>query len=308
MQAQQLTDEMALNDKGLQEVSELLNNAYIQVDEAANSMTDYQQRLELNPQRLHEVEQRIAKIFDLARKHKVKAEELYEHYCQLDGQRQSYDEHQAQLNQLKHELVEQQQHYQDAASSLSKARLSESKKLAKQITGLIKSLGMPNGEVFIEVTPLEKPTLTGLDKVEYQVCLNPGSSAKPLAKIASGGELSRISLAIQVLTAEKKAYPTLMFDEVDTGIGGATAAKVGQLLRRLGNHTQVFCVTHQAQVASNANWHMKVVKKAEKNATFSEVSQLTEQQKIAELARMISGMEMTEQTMAHAKALLEQVE
>lgn len=306
-QTLQQLDEMLTEDDGLEEIRELLNGAYIQAEEATSSMASYQEQIELNPERLHLVEQRIATIFDLARKHKVKAEMLYEHYCLLQKQRQNYDEHETQLAKLKQALLQQNQLYLAEATKLSQSRAKESKALAQQITALIHSLGMPNGEVFIELSALDKPTITGLDKVEYQVCLNPGSTAKPLAKIASGGELSRISLAIQVLTAAKKAYPTLMFDEVDTGIGGATAAKVGQLLRKLGDHTQVFCVTHQAQVASNANWHMKVIKKAQKNATHSEVCLLTEQEKVAELARMISGMEMTEQTMAHARALLEQV-
>lgn len=171
---------------------------------------------------------------------------------------------------------------------------------------MINKLGMPNGQVDIDIQKLEKLSSKGIDRVEYMVTLNKGSSQQPLAKIASGGELSRISLAIQVLTAEKKAYPTLIFDEVDTGIGGQTAAKVGQLLRRLGNHTQVFCVTHQAQVASNANHHFLVEKKDKNKKTISEVKALSDKEKVNELARMLSGVTMTKQTLAHAKELLAQ--
>jgi DNA repair protein RecN (Recombination protein N) len=303
-----MADELVKTDGQISTVKEFLNNAYIQIEEAHAELLNYQSGLELNPERLYEVEKRIEAIFNLARKHRVKPEALYEHLCQLQQQRQTYLENESQLADLKAQLTLQHNEYHKHAASLSKHRQKEAKLLAKQITQLIHTLGIPNGEVMIDVTPLEKPSSEGIDKVEYQVCLNPGSKPKPLAKIASGGELSRISLAIQVLTAEKKSYPTLMFDEVDTGIGGATAAQVGQLLRRLGNHTQVFCVTHQAQVASNANWHMKVMKSTDKKSTHSQVMVLNAEDKVEELARMISGMEMTEQTRAHAKALLEQVE
>lgn len=289
-------------------LKELINGAQIQLEESMAELSEFQQQLDVDPERLNIVEKRLEAIFDLARKHHVQSEALLAHQCELQAQLQKFEKVETNLALLKSQKIELRIAYDKFAQKLSKCRAKEAPELAGLITKLIRTLGMANGEVVVQITPLEKPSMTGIDRIEYMVSLNPGSTLKPLAKIASGGELSRLSLAIQVLTAEKKAYPTLMFDEVDTGIGGTTAAKVGQLLRRLGTHTQVFCVTHQAQVASNANWHIKVEKIIKDNQTFSQLRTLMGDDKIIELARMISGVEMTEQTMAHAKALLEQVE
>lgn len=289
-------------------LKELINGAQIQLEESVTELSEFQQQLEVDPERLHEVEKRLELIFDLARKHHVRSEDLLVHQASIQEKLSKYQQDEERLALLHNQRKGLLADYDIAANALSDKRSGGSSELAQLITKLIRTLGMPNGEVVINITPLEKRTITGIDKIEYMVSLNPGSALKPLAKIASGGELSRLSLAIQVLTAEKKAYPTLMFDEVDTGIGGTTAAKVGQLLRRLGTHTQVFCVTHQAQVASNANWHIIVEKLIEDGQTFSQLRVLLGEEKIAELARMISGVEMTEQTLAHAKSLLDQVE
>lgn len=285
---------------------ELTSSALIQLQEAATELHTFQSSLVLDPERLQEVEKRLGDLYDLARKHRVKAEELITHYQQLQQDLDRFHHYEQELIQLKKHLQTLNEQYWLQAHQLRKRRQQEALVLGQEITGLIKTLGMPNGEVTVEVSPLDKATPFGSDKVEYIVTLNPGSKPHPLAKIASGGELSRLSLAIQVLTAEKKAYPTLIFDEVDTGIGGATAAKVGQLLKRLGQHTQVFCVTHQAQVAANANHHLLVQKETKHQQTYSHISALTENEKVEELARMLSGVTMTEQTLAHARALLAQ--
>lgn len=291
----------------LNNFKELFTSAQIQLEEGLSEIIDYQQQLEINPERLFDVENRLENIYDLARKHHVSAEHLMDHQAALENQLAALVNNEKLILALREQKKDLLSSYHSLAKELSKKREKEAPELATEITKLISHLGMPAGKVIIQIDPLDKPSITGLDKVEYKVSLNPGSALRPLGKIASGGELSRLSLAIQVLTAEKKAYPTLMFDEVDTGIGGSTAAKVGQLLRRLGTHTQVFCVTHQAQVASNANWHMKVEKMIKDNQTYSTLKLLMGEDKIEELARMISGVEMTEQTLAHAKALLEQV-
>jgi len=304
---QQMTTQLEYNNNHLNNFKELISNAQIQLEEASSEINQFQQELVLNPERLHDVEQRLELIFDLARKHKVRSEDLYAHQQELKAQLAVFTDHEQMLLELHNAKQQQTLLYKDQAQLLTKQRLKESKLLAKKICQLIKDLGMANAQMEIKISPLEKPTPFGMDLIEYMVSLNPGSEPKALAKIASGGELSRLSLAIQVLTAERKAYPTLMFDEVDTGIGGQTAAKVGQLLRRLGQHSQVFCVTHQAQVASNANWHMKVEKNTKDKQTFSQITPLIGEEKITELARMISGAEMTEQTLAHARSLLEQV-
>ncbi len=307
-QLQHLLHELEHPHPSLMNLKELINGAQIQLDESVAELAEFQQQLDIDPARLHEVEKRLEVIFDLARKHNVRSEELLEHQAALNEQLKGFEQNEQCLADLKLKQKALLEEYKLQAQRLSKRRTKEAPELARLITQLIKTLGMPNGEVVVQMEALDKASLTGMDKVEYMVSLNPGSALRPLGKIASGGELSRLSLAIQVLTAEKKSYPTLMFDEVDTGIGGTTAAKVGQLLRRLGTHTQVFCVTHQAQVASNANWHIKVEKIIENNQTYSQLCVLIGEDKIQELARMISGVEMTEQTMAHARALLEQIE
>nr|MBA2653121.1 DNA repair protein RecN [Tatlockia sp.] len=178
------------------------------------------------------------------------------------------------------------------------------KKLSKEISDNIHLLGMPKGQVDIDLSALEKMQAHGLDKVEYKVCTNPGMAPDSLAKIASGGELSRISLAIQMITAQRGTTPTLFFDEVDVGIGGATAALVGQMLRKLGERLQVFCVTHQPQVASNAHHHFVVEKFSDDEQTFSRILSLNHSEKVEEIARMLGGLTITEQTRSHAKELL----
>ncbi len=305
-QVKSLTEDMLDTHTDLKSIDELLNQALINCEEAYSELSHFHQQLEQNPERLNELESRLALIFDLARKHQIKPEALYQHHQQLIETLNQYNNNEERIKELEVEIEKEKESYLKLAEKLHKNRVKEAKNLSQQITEMINKLGMPNGQVDIDIQKLEKLSSKGIDRVEYMVTLNKGSSQQPLAKIASGGELSRISLAIQVLTAEKKAYPTLIFDEVDTGIGGQTAAKVGQLLRRLGNHTQVFCVTHQAQVASNANHHFLVEKKDKNKKTISEVKALSDKEKVNELARMLSGVTMTKQTLAHAKELLAQ--
>ncbi|HRD71266.1 MAG TPA: DNA repair protein RecN, partial [Legionella sp.] len=178
------------------------------------------------------------------------------------------------------------------------------KKLANEITTSINQLGMPKGWVELEITPLDKMQMHGLDKVEYKVCTNPGMEPDSLNKVASGGELSRIGLAIQMITAQRGATPTLLFDEVDVGIGGATAALVGQMLRKLGERLQVFCVTHQPQVAASAHHHFMVEKQSDAKQTITHITKLQKEDKVDEIARMLGGLTITEQTRSHAKELL----
>jgi DNA repair protein RecN (Recombination protein N) len=195
--------------------------------------------------------------------------------------------------------------YEEAALALRQSRQQQAQPLAEAITAIIQQLGMPKGFISVEITPTDKMQVHGMDKVEYKVCTNPGMIPDSLAKIASGGELSRISLAIHRITAQRNTTPTLFFDEVDVGIGGSTAALVGQLLRRLSDHLQLFCITHQPQVASCAHQHFRVEKYTEGEQTFSRVTLLGTDEKVEEIARMLGGLTITEQTRSHAREMLE---
>lgn len=291
---------------GLKSFSELMNNAQIHLQEAHADLLSFQSQLEQDPERLQVLEKRLAILFDVARKHQVKPNELQAFQTRLQAELTQLTDSDVQIDALVSEQHLIEEKLRAFSKKLHNKRQKEAKVLSKQITQTIQSLGMPNAEMDVRVESIEKFSPHGMDKVEYYVCLNKGIVPRPLSKIASGGELSRISLAIQVLTAEKKSYPTLIFDEVDTGIGGAQAAKVGLLLRRLGDHTQVLCVTHQAQVAANANWHYQVAKETKKQKTFLNVDLLEKEDKVSELARMISGVKMTKQTIEHARNLLEE--
>jgi DNA repair protein RecN (Recombination protein N) len=196
--------------------------------------------------------------------------------------------------------------YNQLAEQLSQQRKLASKNLARQISAMIKELGMPQGEFLVDITvqDLEAPKLNGRDKVEFLVSANPGLPAKPLAKVASGGELSRISLAIQVTTSSDKTTPTMIFDEVDTGIGGGIAEIVGQKLRSLSQNRQVMCVTHLPQVASQAHYHLYVEKNNKADITSSSVRVLNDEERVQEIARMLGGVNITANTLAHAKEML----
>lgn len=197
--------------------------------------------------------------------------------------------------------------YLTVATQLSNSRQKVAKKLSKNIQESMQQLGMPGGKFDIQLETIKDSSINpyGLERIEFVVSANPGQPLQSLAKVASGGELSRISLAIQVITAQTNVTPTLIFDEVDVGIGGSTAAIVGQLLRKLGNTAQVLCVTHLAQVAAQGHHHLQVNKFTEKNQTRTQINQLNGEEKIQEIARMIGGMKITKQTLAHAKELLE---
>lgn len=285
---------------------ELINGALIQCEEAVGEMQQFAERIHLDPERLHQIETRMSTIHQMARKYHLDSGQLPEHTQHLQSELNKLQDSEGLLVELQkqhHQLVAT---YEIAALKLREARRVHAQKLAQEITGSIQKLGMPKGWVQIELSPLEKMQAHGLDKVEYKVCTNPGMQPDSLNKIASGGELSRIGLAIQMITAQQGSTPTLLFDEVDVGIGGATAALVGQMLRKLGERLQVFCVTHQPQVAASAHNHFMVEKQSDSNQTFTSISLLQPTAKINEIARMLGGLTVTEQTRAHAKELLQQ--
>jgi DNA repair protein RecN (Recombination protein N) len=305
-QIAQLLSELPQEQTTIKNAVELINNAIIQCDEALSEMQLFGEQVPLDPERLQEVEQRLSALHHAARKHHVEANYLPAHAQSLQKELHDLQNTDQQIVALQKQYLQKTQQYQEMALELRTSRGHYAEKLGHEISAIIQQLGMPKGYVSIEISPLEKIQPHGLDKVEYKVCTNPGMAPDSLSKIASGGELSRISLAIQMITAQRGATPTLLFDEVDVGIGGATAALVGQLLRKLGERLQIFCVTHQPQVASSAHHHFVVEKYSDSEQTYSHIISLSDEDKIDEIARMLGGLTITEQTRSHAKELLGQ--
>lgn len=290
----------------LTEICTLLSDAQIQTEEAALQLRRFIQTQEADPNRLEYLENQIGKIQKLSRKHHVDPEELPALSDtlkrELDGVTHCAERIGA-LSELSEQLVSQ---YRLAAEKLSRQRRDQAVVLQSRISDMIKELGMPQGEFIVECSTIghEVPKLNGMDKIEFMVCANPGLPPKPLAKVASGGELSRISLAIQVTTANDNTTPTMIFDEVDSGIGGGTAEIVGQKLRQLSQGRQVICVTHLPQVAAQAHTHLFVEKTSGSDITTSTVRQLSNDERVEEIARMLGGITITENTRAHAKEML----
>jgi len=302
----QLLQNLPAEHAAIKSTAELINSALIQCEEAFNELQDFAEQVQLDPQRLQEVETRMSAIHHAARKYHIDAQLLPTHLSDLQTELANLHNAENRIELLKQEYDEKSQAYKQAAVSLRESRRLSADKLAHEISEIIRKLGMPKGYVTIDISELDKMQPHGMDKVEYKVCTNPGMAPDSLNKIASGGELSRISLAIQMITAQRGATPTLLFDEVDVGIGGATAALVGQLLRNLGERLQIFCVTHQPQVASSAHNHFVVEKYSDNEQTYSSIISLNEQEKINEIARMLGGLTITEQTRSHARELLDQ--
>lgn len=288
----------------IKNAAELINSALIQCDEALNEIAHFSTHVQLDPVRLQEVETRMSNLHQAGRKYHVDASQLPALALQLQHELEQLNNLDKQQDQLQAEYNQLLQAYESAAFLLRESRQKHAQQLAEEISLTIRQLGMPKGYITVDFTPLDKMQSHGLDKIEYKVCTNPGMAPDTLAKIASGGELSRISLAIQMIAAKRGATPTLLFDEVDVGIGGATAALVGQLLRNLGERLQLFCVTHQPQVASCAHHHFMVEKYTDNEQTFSRVIPLAPLEKVDEIARMLGGLMITAQTRSHAQELL----
>ena len=293
-------------DPTLGETRELLNGALIQLQEGADALRRYTDRLELDPERLNQVEQRLGSIHDLARKHRIVPQELPAQLALLEQELDGLENADARLDTLQARIDELTREFSQKAGLLSSARRSAAKTLSTRVSAIMAQLGMPGGRIDIQVesaTPA-RFTPTGIDTIEFLVSANPGQPLRPLGKVASGGELSRISLAIQVITADSGRIPTLIFDEVDTGIGGGVAEVVGRQLRTLGEARQVLCVTHLPQVAAQAHHHLQVSKLSGKDHTRTSIRVLNVEQRTDELARMLGGVEITTQTLAHAEEML----
>lgn len=298
--------ELCQMDPRLASVQEMIESSMIQLEEGHGELSRYLDRLELDPERLHEVESRMAKVMELARKHHVLPTELHGFHQQISTQLADMDHNDNRLQELADEVEQAKAQFLLAAERLSQSRQRYAQSLNKQITASLHQLSMEHGRFEMTVTPDQTGGYSplGIDKVEFLVSTNPGQPMSSLAKVASGGELSRISLAIQVITAQKVETPTLIFDEVDVGVSGPTAAVVGKLLRQLGDSTQVLVITHLPQVAGNGHQHYFVSKDSAGNDTQTRMQELDENCRLQELARLLGGNKITENTLANARELL----
>jgi len=301
-----LLQDIPYASKQTEEAGSLLNTALIQVEEASIALKHAIDQFEVDPQRLEEIDQRLGLIHKLARKHHVPANELPELFLKLSEDLSGLSEADVQIELMEEELARLLKQYAETASSLSQAREKGAKKLAKEINSQLGKLGMESASLSVALTRFSDntPRTGGLEGIEFLVSTNPGQPPRPLTKIASGGELSRISLAIQVVTAQTSSIPTLVFDEVDVGIGGGVAKSVGELLKKLGEKGQVLCVTHQPQVASQGHQHLYVSKSSGKDSTATQLHKLSQKERIEEVARMLGGENVSEKSRAHAKELL----
>ncbi len=288
------------------EIENLAISAQTQAQEAAETLRRLLEKLDLDPQRLAEVERRLAAVHDLARKHRVRADELSARQAQLREELGGLEGAAERLEALERERQAALDIYKKAAKILTQARSKAALGLAKDVTARVRELGMPNASFIPAIEPAgrERPSAQGEDLVRFDFSANPGQPPRALAKVASGGELSRVSLAIQVSLRQGEGAATMIFDEVDAGIGGATAEVVGRELRALGNHRQVLCVTHLAQVAAQGQQHFGIHKEVSGGATYTRVSGLDSAGRVGEVARMLGGREMTGATQALAKDLL----
>ncbi len=293
-------------DPALSEINQILLNASIHIDEATGQLRRYIDRMDSNPQRLDWVNQRMGSIHDLARKHRVNPSELTALQSSLKQQIDELESAEQNITELEQIIASRLSEYTQQAQKISRQRQQAAGTLSKEITERMQELGMEGGSLTIEVTATDpnKPRRHGLDKVEYLVAANAGQIPQALHKVASGGELSRIALAIQVCVMEGASTPTLIFDEIDVGIGGRVAEIVGQLLARLGQVRQVLCVTHLAQVAANA--HQQILISKSGDPVEANVLPLSKTERVEEIARMMGGIKITEQTLAHAEEMLNQ--
>ncbi|WP_297897576.1 DNA repair protein RecN [Shewanella sp.] len=293
-------------DPALSNVSTMLNDALIQVQESSSELQHYLSKLELDPTHFAYLEERLSKSMQLARKHHVSANKLAEHHRALKAELASLDGDETKLESIQQQLEASKAAYLSCAQKLSQSRARYAKELDKLVTQSIHELNMPKGKFTIDVSfNPELMSPNGSDHIEFMVTTNPGQPLQPISKVASGGELSRIGLGIQVITAKKVATPTLIFDEVDVGISGPTAAVVGRMLRSLGESTQVLCVTHLPQVAGNGHQHMFVNKHNKAGSTETTMTSLDKEQRIQELARLLGGDIITTNTLANARELLQ---
>jgi DNA repair protein RecN (Recombination protein N) len=304
-QALQQLEQLPVDVPALADTIQMLTEAQIQISEAGDNLRHFVEDYEADPARLTEVEERLSAIYQMARKHRITPEELPELHQRLSNELAELDSGEGSLEQLEAEQQSLRKRFDELAGQLTAKREQAAAELDQRIAQELAQLSMPAVQFVTKLgrNSNDEPAPHGMEDVEFLVSANPGQPARPLAKVASGGELSRISLAIQVVVAQTSTTPTLVFDEVDVGIGGGTAEVVGRLLRSLGSNGQVLCVTHLPQVAAQCHQHLFVSKFTEQDATYSRIETLDDQGRISEVARMLGGVDMTEHTIAHAREM-----
>jgi DNA repair protein RecN (Recombination protein N) len=303
-------ERLAELDPALHAPLELLDNARIQLGEAADALSRYAHDLDLDPESYAEADAHLTALHDLSRRHRLPVAELQAHLAGLRDELQGLEDAGESLTRLAAERKQCFSDYGVAAAALSRRRAAAATKLGSAVTGLMDELGMTGGSFAVDVQPQfsGEPDPQGRERCEFTVSANPGMPLRPLRKVASGGELSRIGLAIEVAALGADSVATMVFDEVDAGIGGAVAETVGAKLRALGSRCQVLCVTHLAQVAAQGHAHLSVRKTVEGDATRTRIEALDATGRKEELARMLGGIEIDRETRAHAKKMLEKAQ
>ena len=302
--AQHAIDDLVKHDPNLNQINESLSNAQIQIDEAIHGLNRYRQKMDLDPDKLAELEARMQVLHSAARKYKVNPEQLPELWTGAQEKLAAFTAAQD-IEALRQKLKVQESEFLKQAKDLSKRRQQAAAELSQAVSHAMQHLAMTGGQLQVLVTPCDASS-HGIDQIEFLIAAHSGSTPKPLAKVASGGELARISLAISVITSKASFTPTLIFDEVDSGIGGAVAQTVGELLKQLGGSHQILCVTHLAQVAAQGDHHFKVTKQSLDGKTQSDVKNLNRHERIEEIARMLGGTSITDTSRRHARELLNQ--
>lgn len=297
-------EEARTSDDALAGVFDTVESARLQVEAAAEDLRHYLEKLDLDPERLNQVEERLGQAYTLARKHRLRPEELVEHHQRLAEEADTLEHFDEHLEALAAAEQQARDAYMEQAQALGRKRRDAAGLLTRDVLKQLKALGMKAARLEAVVEE-NKPGPDGLEEVEFRFSANPGQPPRSLAKVASGGELSRVSLAIQVICARNLTVPSLVFDEVDVGVGGGVAEIVGRLLRELGDHAQVLCITHQPQVAAQGHQHWQVHKLQGKDTTRTRIQPLEETARVEEVARMLGGVEITESTLAHAREMLD---
>ena len=297
-------DTLATFDNSLEETKNLLSEAEINVSEAIGNLSRYGESIDYDNQKSREIEERINTIISLSRKHRVDPDELIDTKIQIEKELNELNNSQTSIDEAERHLSDLRKKYDDLASELTKKRSDSAKKLSGLVADSMNELGMTGGIFEVEITPSNNISQHGNDDITFHISANPGQKPQPLSNIASGGELSRMSLAIQVITSNGTNIPTMIFDEVDSGIGGAIAEVVGNKLKDLGQNKQVLCVTHLAQVASKGKSHIRINKLTDNKKTKIYACKLNADERIEEIARMIGGIELTEKTREYAKEML----
>ena len=301
-------EELKQLDPAVGEMHELLASALIQVEEAASGLRGHIDAIDADPARLEWLNRRLSQIQSLARKHRVEEEELVPLAKQLQEEYRQLTLDESGIEALQQAVEAARGEYLAAADALSARRSATADELSRRISAVMQTLGMEGGRFGIEVETQTEPAQWGVhgrDRIVFQVSANPGQPLKPLTRVASGGELSRISLAIQVILSEADRIPTLIFDEVDSGVGGGIAEIVGRLLRQIAGDRQILCVTHLPQVAAQAHHHYRVRKQKQEGTTHTRLEPLDDAQRVEEIARMLGGIDISEQSRAHAREMIE---